>query len=70
MCKTNTFYFNGQEYFTFEFITLSDLLNYFDYKSALFVLEHNDYICNKSEWHKIQIKENDKIEIISIVGGG
>jgi len=70
MCKPNTFYFNGQEYFTFEFITLSDLLNYFDYKSALFVLEHNDYICNKSEWHKIRIKENDKIEIISIVGGG
>jgi len=70
MCKPNAFHFNGQEYSTAELITLSDLLNYFGYKSVLFVLEHNDYICNKSEWDKIVVKENDKIEIITIVGGG
>jgi sulfur carrier protein len=70
MSKLITFYFNGQEYSTAQLITLSDLINYFGYKSILFVLEHNNYICNKTEWCKVKIKENDKIEIITIVGGG
>ena len=70
MSKLNYFYFNGQKYFTRELVALSDLINYFGYKSVLFVLEYNHYICNESEWSKIQIKNNDKIEIITIVGGG
>lgn len=70
MSKLITFYFNGQEYSTAQLITLSDLINYFGYKSILFVLEHNNYICSKTEWCKVKIKENDKIEIITIVGGG
>jgi len=70
MSKFISFHFNGQEYSTVELISLSDLVDYFDYKSILFVLEHNNYICNRTEWHKIEVKENDKIEIITIVGGG
>lgn len=70
MSKLNNFYFNGQKYSTVELITLSDLINYFGYKSILFVLEYNHYICNESEWSKIEIKNEDKIEIITIVGGG
>jgi sulfur carrier protein len=70
MSKLTTFHFNGQEYSTFQSITLSDLINYFDYKSILFVLEYNNYICNKTEWCNVNIEENDKIEIITIVGGG
>ena len=70
MPKLNNFYFNGQKYSTVELITLSDLINYFGYKSILFVLEYNYYICNESEWSKIEIKNDDKIEIITIVGGG
>ena len=70
MSKLNIFFFNGQKYSTVEVVTLSDLINYFGYKSILFVLEYNQYICNETEWHKIEIKNNDKIEIITIVGGG
>lgn len=70
MSKIKTFFFNGQKYQTKQLITLNDLLNYFDYQSSLFVLEYNNFICNKEEWKRIYIQSNDKIELISIVGGG
>ena len=70
MSKIKTFFFNGQKYQTKQLITLNDLLNYFDYQSSLFVLEYNNFICNKEEWKRIHIQSNDKIELISIVGGG
>ena len=70
MSNIKTFFFNGQKYQTKQLITLNDLLNYFDYQSSLFVLEYNNFICNKEEWEKIYIQSNDKIELISIVGGG
>ena len=65
-----TFFFNGQEYQTGQSITLNDIVNYFGYHSSLFVLEYNNFICNKNDWNKIKIQSNDKIELISIVGGG
>ena len=70
MPEIKKFYFNGQEYYTNEVIRLNDLLNYFNYKSQLFVIEYNNFICNKNKWKTIEIKNNDKIEIITIVGGG
>lgn len=64
------FFLNGQQYFTESEITLFDLITYFNYKSSLFVVEYNKVICNKKKWNRIQIKNNDRIEIVSIVGGG
>ena len=64
------FFFNGQEYQTGQSITINDIVNYFGYHSSLFVLEYNNFICNKDDWNKIKIQSNDKIELISIVGGG
>jgi thiamine biosynthesis protein ThiS len=34
------------------------------------VLEHNKLIRKKENWNQIKIKNNDTIEIITIVGGG
>jgi sulfur carrier protein len=65
-----TFFFNGNEYYTRKSITLEDLLNYFDYNSLIFVVEYNQFICNKKKWNEIKIQHNDTIEIITIVGGG
>lgn len=70
MVKLNNFYFNGQKYSTVKLITLSDLIDYFAYKSFIFIVEYNNYICNEIEWNKIEINNDDKIEIITIVGGG
>lgn len=70
LTKAKTFFVNGQEYYTPNTISLLDLLNYFDYNSSLLVLEYNNFICNRKNWDKILISNNDKIEIVTIVGGG
>ena len=64
------FFFNGKEYFITSSITINHLLNYFVYTNKFFVLEYNNTICNKENWSLIKINSNDKIEIITIVGGG
>jgi sulfur carrier protein len=70
MLQSNYFFLNGQKYFTKSEVKISDLINYFNYNTSLFVLEYNSLICNKKNWSQIQIKNNDKIEIVTIVGGG
>lgn len=70
MSKTRNFFLNGEKYSIGKKITLLDLINYFDYNSSLLVLEYNNLICNKKSWNKIYLDNNDKIEIVTIVGGG
>jgi len=65
-----TFFFNGEEFYITQTISLSRLIEYFNYESTLFVVEYNNFICNKNKWNEIQIQKNDTIEIITIVGGG
>lgn len=64
------FKFNGHQYFTHYDLTLLDLVQYFDYKKSLLVLEYNNFICHKDKWNRIFVKNNDQIEIVTIVGGG
>ena len=64
------FYLNGQKYCTNDDFTLLDLLNYFDYNITLLVVEYNSFISTKKDWQDILITDNDKIEIVTIVGGG
>jgi len=69
--STDTFFtLNGSKYFTTADISLLDLIKYFNYNSSLLVLEYNNFICNKNNWNNIFVKNNDKIEIVTIVGGG
>lgn len=70
MSKTKNFFLNGEKYFITQEITLLQLITYFSYNSSLLVLEYNNLICNKKNWNKIYISNNDKIEIVTIVGGG
>jgi len=65
-----TFFLNGEEYYLNRMISLSELITYFNYQSTLFVVEYNNFICNKQKWDKVVIATNDTIEIITIVGGG
>lgn len=64
------FFLNGQKYYSKTQINILDLVSYFNYNDGLLVLEHNNLICNKKTWDKTYIKNNDKIEIVTIVGGG
>lgn len=71
---TNLKYFslNGTNYsITNNFdLTIENLLCYFNYNPKLLVVEYNNSICNKKYWNTIKIMSKDKIEIITIVGGG
>ena len=70
MIKIKKIFLNGQEYYIEKEITLLNLINYFNYNNSLLVLEYNNLICNKKNWHKLFLQNNDKIEIVTIVGGG
>ena len=70
MPKIKNFFLNGEQYYTKANINLFDLLVYFNYNDSLLVLEYNNLICNKEKWKKIFLKDQDKIEIVTIVGGG
>jgi sulfur carrier protein len=70
MTKCKYFFLNGQQYLVDSELTILDLITYFNYNTSLFVLEYNRVICNQKNWNQIQIKNNDKIEIVTIVGGG
>ena len=70
MKKTKTFFLNGEEYITDQNINLLDIINYFNYNQSLLVLEYNKFICPKKNWSTLFIKNKDKIEIVTIVGGG
>ena len=70
MSKPKYFFLNGEKYFTKQELTLLAIIKYFNYNTSLLVLEYNNLICTKTNWNKIFIKNSDKIEIVTIVGGG
>lgn len=61
---------NGQQYFTESEFTILELIKYFNYNESILVLEYNNLVCNKKYWNNISIKNNDKFEMVTIVGGG
>jgi len=70
MTKSKSFSINGQFYCANVNLTLFDVINYFSFNDSLLVLEYNNWICNKKKWKEIVIEDQDKIEIVTIVGGG
>ena len=70
MANSKHFFLNGKSYYIQNEITLSDLIHYFNFKDSLLVLEYNNLICDKKNWDKIFVKDQDIIEIVTIVGGG
>jgi thiamine biosynthesis protein ThiS len=70
MKETKIFFLNGEEFFTDKILNLWEIIQYFNYNSSLLVLEYNHFICPKENWNTIFINDKDKIEIVTIVGGG
>tara|TARA_Y100000389_G_C17452050_1_gene515547 strand:+ start:2575 stop:2802 length:228 start_codon:yes stop_codon:yes gene_type:complete len=70
MNERKTFFLNGEEFFSSKRLTLFDIITYFKYNSAILVLEYNNFICPRENWNNIWINHKDKIEIVTIVGGG
>ena len=70
MSKLKYFLLNGQQYSTNYNLTIIELVKYFDYNVSLLILEYNNTIWAKKNWNTTLIQNNDKIEIVTIVGGG
>ena len=51
-------------------ITLHETIRLLGYSSNTVVVEVNNLIINSDEWDEKYIKNGDKLEIVSIVGGG
>ena len=49
---------------------LSSTLELLGYRPNTIVVELNDLIINSTKWDNEILKEGDKLEIVSIVGGG
>ena len=53
-----------------EKVMLSSALESLGYKTNSIVVELNDLIINSKKWDEKILKDGDKLEIVSIVGGG
>ena len=51
-------------------ISLNETMKILGYSSDTVVVELNKLIINADEWNNEYIKNGDKLEIVSIVGGG
>ena len=51
-------------------ISLNETIEQLGYSSNRVVVEVNKLIINSEEWKEKYIKNGDKLEIVSIVGGG
>ena len=51
-------------------ISLNETIQQLGYSSSTVVVEVNKLIINSAEWHDKYIKNGDRLEIVSIVGGG
>ena len=49
---------------------LSRALNLMGYKPNTIVVELNNLIISSINWDKVELKNGDNLEIVSIVGGG
>ena len=50
--------------------TLTDTLSQLGYNSDTIIVELNNLIVNNESWQENKVKDGDKLEIVSIVGGG
>tara|TARA_B100000674_G_scaffold159838_1_gene127664 strand:+ start:801 stop:1010 length:210 start_codon:yes stop_codon:yes gene_type:complete len=51
-------------------ISLKNTINLLGYKPNTIVVELNNLIINFEGWENKDVEEGDKLEIVSIVGGG
>lgn len=61
---------NGLEYRFRAPLTIFELLNYLGFNTNLVVVDYNKSILQKEFWPSTTLQANDKIEILTIAGGG
>ena len=61
---------NGETRTCVEETNLPNLLLQLGYNPRLVAVEYNGEILHRQYWENTKIKSNDKLEIVTIVGGG
>nr|YP_009296802.1 hypothetical protein Bangp_063 [Bangiopsis subsimplex]AOM66145.1 hypothetical protein Bangp_063 [Bangiopsis subsimplex]ARO90495.1 thiamine biosynthesis protein [Bangiopsis subsimplex] len=61
---------NGEPFICISGISLASLLNYLDFDFRHIVVEYNSEIIKRDKLSSVYIKQNDVVEIVTIVGGG
>ena len=61
---------NGEKKQGFEGKSVEELVFSLGYKMTFIAVEYNGEILPKTEYANTVLKENDKIEVVSFVGGG
>lgn len=61
---------NGMEEFLDSNKSLLEYILSKDLKPNMVIVEYNLNFVSSKEWSNIQLKDNDRIEILRIVGGG
>ena len=50
--------------------TIADLIQHFEIKNPVFIVEHNENILEKDDHAATKVTDGDKIEFVQFVGGG
>lgn len=62
-------FLNGESHQT-DAVTCTDLVTQLKISAGTLILEHNRTIIKKELWGLTLLKDGDKVELISLVGGG
>lgn len=68
--NTITVQVNGENQTCPEQIILPDLLTQLELNPRLIAVEYNGEILHRQYWAKTQMQSGDRLEIVTIVGGG
>lgn len=61
---------NGEPFQCMSSMSIKALMTYLEINTELSLIEYNNEIIHEDEWINIILKPKDKLEIITIVGGG
>ncbi len=73
MWETNTtitVQVNGEEHSLTNSVTLPEFLSQIDFNPRLIAIEYNGEILHRQYWNETRLKNGDRLEIVTIVGGG
>lgn len=61
---------NGEAFSCTEPTFLGHLLEYLDFNTQTIIVEYNSMILNERKLDSVKLQHKDKIEVVTIVGGG
>ena len=61
---------NGEPFHCIRSISIQAMISYLGVDTKFSLIEYNDEIIQEDQWTQVMLKPQDKLEIITIVGGG